>query len=75
MKPILGGSVTRKESDRIITLFWLAAAAGICWGSVQLSLGDIHRPGPGFFSFLAGALLGTLSFIVFLHSFRKQPGE
>ena len=67
--------MTRKASDRIITLFWLAAATGICWGSIQFSLGDFHRPGPGFFSFLAGTLLGTLSFIVFLQSFRKQPGE
>jgi len=64
----------KREEDRISSLFWLLVAAGICFGSIKLKLGGLHKPGPGFFPFLAGAILGILSLIVFSRSF-KQPSE
>ena len=67
--------MNKRERDRISALVCLTIAIGICIGSVRLSLGRVHQPGPGFFSFLAGAILGTLSLIVFLKSLKNLPGE
>jgi multisubunit Na+/H+ antiporter MnhB subunit len=67
--------MTKRERDRISALVCLTIAMGICFGSVRLSLGGVHQPGPGFFSFLIGAILGSLSLIVFLKSFKDLPGE
>ena len=70
-----GKDMTKRERDRISALFCLTIAIGICIGSVSLSLGEVHQPGPGFFSFLTGAILGSLSLTVFLKSFKDLPGE
>ena len=67
--------MNKRERDRISTLVWLIMAMAICFGSIRLSLGNLHRPGPGFFSFLSGAVLGILSILVFLQSFKKQSGD
>jgi putative tricarboxylic transport membrane protein len=64
--------MNKRKKDRISSLFWILMAAGICFGSFRLSLGELHKPGPGFFSFLAGAILGILSFVVFLQSLRGE---
>ncbi len=50
-------------------------AAGICCGSVRLSLGEYHKPGPGFFPFLLGSALGIISVLIFFQSFRKITGD
>lgn len=55
------------------SLFWLGVALLICLGSLRLSLGNIRQPGPGFFSFMGGALLAGLSVLLFLYSFKKGP--
>jgi len=64
-----------KNPDRVSGLFWAGVAMLICWGSFRLSLGDLRHPGPGFFSFLAGAILGIFSIILFWQSNRKGPQE
>jgi hypothetical protein len=64
-----------RNADRLSGLFWAGVALLICWGSFRLSLGDLHHPGPGFFSFLAGTLLGLFSIILFWQSSRKGPQE
>lgn len=64
-----------KKNDRLTSLFWLVVAILICLGSVRLSLGDLRHPGPGFFSFLAGAILGLLSIILVWQSPKKRPEE
>lgn len=64
-----------KKNDRLSSLFWMGLALFICWGSVRLSLGDFRQPGPGLFSFLAGAVLGLLSLILFWHAHKKGPEE
>lgn len=65
----------KKLRDRISAVVWLVIAIGICFGSIKLSLGNLHKPGPGFFSFLAGGVLGILSLAVFLQSFKMPSGE
>jgi putative tricarboxylic transport membrane protein len=64
-----------KNPDRLSGLFWAGVAMLICWGSFRLSLGDLRHPGPGFFSFLAGAILGIFSIILFWQSNRKGLQE
>jgi putative tricarboxylic transport membrane protein len=41
-------------------------------GSLRLSLGSFHHPGPGFLSFYAGLILGGLALVVHLQS-QKAP--
>jgi putative tricarboxylic transport membrane protein len=67
--------MTKRERDRISSVICLLIAIGISLGSVRLSLGGVHQPGPGFFSFLAGILLGSLSLIIFLKSLKGPPDE
>ena len=67
--------MNKRERDKMSALVWLGVALGICFGSVRLHLGDLHKPGPGLFPFLAGAILGILSFFVFLQSFKGLPGN
>ena len=64
-----------KNPDRLTSMIWLALAILICSGSARFSLGDLRHPGPGFFSFVAGAILGLLSIILFWQSGRKGPQE
>ena len=67
--------MSKRRNDTVSSLFSLIVALGICLGSVRLSLGDLHHPGPGFFSFLAGAILAFLSLLLLLRSFRKPERE
>lgn len=67
--------MNQRERDRMGAGSLIAAAVGICYGSVRLSLGGFHTPGPGFFSFLAGIILGVLSLISFIQSFKEMPGD
>jgi putative tricarboxylic transport membrane protein len=67
--------MNKRERDRMGAGILIAAAVGICYGSVRLSLGGFHTPGPGFFSFLAGIVLGVLSLLSFIQSFKELPGD
>lgn len=67
---IFGGKVTDRKRDRVSSLVIMVIGLGICLESIRLSLGDLHQPGPGMFPFLAGGILGILSLIVFLRSFK-----
>ena len=58
--------------DRASSLFWTVVAVGICFGSLRLGLGELHRPGPGFFSFLAGSVLCILSLSVFFRPLKAR---
>ncbi len=56
------------EQDKMSSLVWLGIAVFICAGSLRLSLGNFHNPGPGFLSFYAGLLMGILAVVVHLQS-------
>src|SRR5262245_12353041 len=59
--------------DLTSALFWLAFAIFFSIeGLTQLKLGTLHQPGPGFFPFWAGVVLGLLSLILLLNSLRKS---
>ncbi len=67
--------MNQREKDRLGAVILVMVAIGICYGSFKLSLGGFRTPGPGFFSFLAGLILGLLSLFCFFMSFRSQPGD
>src|SRR5215831_8591095 len=54
-------------------LFWLAFAIFFSIeGFTHLKLGTLHQPGPGFFPFWAGVLLGLLSLTLLFNSLKKS---
>jgi putative tricarboxylic transport membrane protein len=58
----------RKEEGS--SLVWLGLAIIICIGSLRLSLGSFKNPGPGFFPFIAGALVGVLAIALYIQARR-----
>ena len=59
--------------DLISSLFWLAVAVYFTVeGFISLQLGTLGQPGPGFFPFLGGVMLGILSLIQFVKSLRNR---
>jgi len=56
------------ERDKWSSLVWLGIAILICVGSLKLSLGEFHNPGPGFLSFYSGLILGVLALVIHLQS-------
>jgi putative tricarboxylic transport membrane protein len=50
-----------KKCDQWSGLFLLVVAALICWGSLRMPFGSLRSPGPGFFPFWLGILLGAMS--------------
>lgn len=67
--------MTQRQRDLRSAIVWFVASIAICLGSVNLSLGRLNSPGPGFFSFLAGALLGICSMVCFFQSIKRDPSE
>jgi len=60
--------------DKWSSLVWLGIAIFICIGSLRLSLGTFRNPGPGFLSFFAGLIVGSLGLIVHFQS-RRLPSS
>jgi putative tricarboxylic transport membrane protein len=65
----------KREKERISAFLGVVVALSICFGSVRLNFGELNKPGPGFFPFLVGSILGMLSSFLFLQSFKKLPGD
>jgi len=61
--------------DQGSSLLWLGVAVLICIGSLQLSLGTFNNPGPGFFPFGAGLILGILAAVVFVQARRAASSS
>ena len=61
--------------DQGSSLLWLGVAVLICIGSLQLSLGTFNNPGPGFFPFGAGLILGILAAVVFVQPRRAASSS
>jgi len=47
-------------------IFFLLLSAYVCWMSLKLDLGTLHKPGPGFISFWSGVLLGFLTLLMLI---------
>jgi hypothetical protein len=67
----------RSKRENILSgAFCLACATGLCVRAVQLGLGRVNDPGPGFTIFLASAVLGLLSLLLVLSSvWRRTAGD
>jgi len=59
--------------DQISSFFWLAIAIFFSIeGFMHLKLGTLHQPGPGFFPFWGGVVLGLLSLVLLLNSLKNK---
>ncbi len=66
--------MARKRGDLLSGAFCLVCAIGLCWRAVQLGLGRVNDPGPGFTIFLAAAALALLSLVLVLSSLWRRDG-
>ena len=57
--------------DLVSGLFWLAVAIFAVLQGLSLNLGNLNRPGPGFFPFWGGVVLGVLSVVLIVRSGRR----
>jgi hypothetical protein len=61
------------SKDLISALFWLAIAVFVFFeGFSNLKLGTLRSPGPGFFPFWGGLLLGGFSLILLARSLKSR---
>lgn len=58
--------------ERVSALFWLAVAIFAAVQGLSLKLGSLSRPGPGFFPFWGGVVLGLLSLVLLVRSVRRD---
>jgi len=58
--------------DRVSALFWLAVAIFAIAQGYALKLGTLHQPGPGFFPFWGGVVLGLLALVLLASA--RGPG-
>jgi putative tricarboxylic transport membrane protein len=64
-----------KKSDLVGGLIWIMIAVYMCIGSIELNLGSIEKPGPGFIPFISAAILGFFGVQIMLASlFRRSKG-
>jgi putative tricarboxylic transport membrane protein len=64
-----------KKPDKFTAVFWLGFSIFICIESYRLDIGSYHAPGPGFFPFLLGIIMGILSTILLTLSFGEKDVE
>jgi putative tricarboxylic transport membrane protein len=57
--------------DLVSGLFWLAVAIFVAGQGLSFNLGSLSRPGSGFFPFWGGVVLGVLSLVLIVRSFRR----
>ena len=61
--------------DRMSTLFFIGLAIAIILESVRMGRGSLSNPGPGLIPFGCGLVIGILSLIVFVGTFRNSSRE
>ena len=61
------------EREKWSSLVWLGVGIFICIGSLRLSLGEFHNPGPGFLSFFAGLVIMGLALVLHVRSRKARP--
>ncbi len=67
--------VELRNKDKLSSLLLLLFSLFVCIGSYRYSIGSLHKPGPGFFPFLGGLVLGLLSLSHFLMVTTKRREE
>ncbi len=63
-----------KKADQWSGILLLVIAGFICRGSLSLSYGHIHNPGPGFYPFWLGIILGAMAMGLVLKTTRQKEG-
>jgi putative tricarboxylic transport membrane protein len=64
--------MNREEGSSLV---WLGLAIIICIGSLRLSLGSFQNPGPGFFPFIAGLVVGVLAATMYFQARRAAAAS
>jgi putative tricarboxylic transport membrane protein len=57
-----------KNMDLSSSIFLMVVGLAFLWGGVQLGMGHLHEPGPGFFPLLMGGVVVALSVLQCLES-------
>lgn len=60
------------RGDVLSALVWLLIGAGVAWAGLDLGLGVLHDPGPGFMLFWVGLVMAALAVAVGVRGLR--PG-
>ena len=63
-----------KNLDQYSGIFWILLGGAITVSSFVYGVGSFSAPGPGFITFLAGAALTLLSFLLFIFSRHSKKG-
>jgi hypothetical protein len=61
--------------DLVSSLFWLAVAIFAVVQGAALKLGTLNRPGPGFFPFWGGVVLGVLVLVLLANTVGKRAAR
>lgn len=61
--------------ESTVAIFWVLVGFAICLESFYLKMGRISSPGPGFFPFVAGGMIGLLGLILLFLSFLTRKGK
>jgi len=61
--------------DHISSLVWVGVGVAIIISSLQMKLGTLKAPGPGFIFILTGIVIVVLSLLVFLKALWLQRGK
>lgn len=60
------------KADRISGIFWLIFSMVVSFESYNLGLGTLRKPGPGFFFFGTGIILGIMSLTIVIKSWKGK---
>ncbi len=67
------GKKVIKKSELVGGFIWIMIAIYMCIGSIELNLGSLEKPGPGFIPFISAAILGFFGVkIMFASLFRRS---
>ncbi len=64
--------IAGETRDTGSSIFFMLMGGFLAWKSIDLSIGSIRAPGPGFFPFVLSLLLIGLAFIIFLQALKKE---
>lgn len=63
-----------RTGETLAAAFWLAIALGVAWSGLDLGLGVMRDPGPGFMIFWIGAVMTGLSLAALIAAVRQPAG-
>ena len=64
-----------QRADFMSGLFLFGLAIFICYGALQLDVGTLQAPAPGFFPFFSGLAIGILSVLIWAGGRKKRVAQ